>query len=88
MRLQEKTFPYENVNNYKNFLLQNPRSRTLVTMGNIRVKEFLERRNFKAKVGLPHEQAIQFVEKRDDTASMDSVTTDCIRKSVANFING
>jgi len=46
MRHQEKTFPYENVNNYKNFLLQNPRSRTLVTMGNIRVKEFLERRNF------------------------------------------
>ena len=88
MRHQEKTFPYENVNNYKNFLLQNPRSRTLVTMGNIRVKEFLERRNFKAKVGLPNEQAIQFVEKRDDTASMDSVTTDCIRKSVANFING
>ena len=27
------------------------------------------------------------VEKRDDTASMESVTTDCIRKSVNNFIN-
>ena len=77
------------MSNLKEFKLSDPRSHTIVTMGNIRVKEFLDRRSLKSKTNIqPNQYASHLVQKQENTASMESVTTDCMRKSVVNFMNG